>query len=633
MKSKKSFFNPVIFCKDLTRLWPIWVLELVGLHLAVVMPFFSKLSADIRLMKQGKLHSGMGVKEIVAERLDYNGNLLSAPSLAGILSVLIAVFVFSYLTKPKEAYTIHSFPMRRETLFFSHYLAGLVMLLVPYLLAYLEIICIAASYDGRFTGVLFVELAISLIGLLLFYHLACMVVMLTGNSIMTVIIYTVLNGLCVGIVYLFSFVAEIMIYGYSGDFASGADTVMIWLTPVLNLRNYTYLSAYYSWGGDDGIVEEIMKKGRIWDGASLEQAVWYLVPAILFLALAVILYKKRQVESAGDMVAFSWGKAIFRLVFTVCGSVVFTVGLYYICLESRGDEYTYENIFQVFMVLMALGCILCYLIGNMILERSFFIWKKTSYVRMILVTAAVVGCMCYLKFGGYGTKIPSAEEIDMVCLESQECYNPWVDNTYTLHDKEQIQKFISLHTAVLEYGKEAPVSNRYDEDVSLDITYVLKNGRRINRRYPISTEAKEYLAICRLLNNPDTMCSMLFSEDYEEVIPFRVHFLEAPDDVQCSEEQTVISTEWMEKLYHALLEDIRTGKITLMNNNIAEEGEDYIDVAITIPKEICKKRGYSESYREAMQQSVALQIPKGRSNLEKVMTAMPSEVLREETHE
>lgn len=618
MKSKISFFNLAIFRKDITRFWPLWVLDLVILQLLVPIPIVSFLSAEI---KSGAASGKM--KTVLANEFAFYGGYLTDSIHICILCIVIAVFVFSYLTKAKEAYTVHSFPARRETLFFSHYLAGLVMLAIPFLVAYFVVICIDIRYSGGFNIALLAKMAITLIEILLFYHLACLVVMLTGNSIMTVVIYAVTNVLYCGVMYLFSYLGTLFIYGFQRghDFF---DPVTEWLTPVLSLSSFYWMPSYLSSGlqAEDEI-EALDGSWEIadslWRSVGLSRILWYLIPAAAFLALAVVLYRKRSIEAAGDMVAFSWGKPVFRLVFTVCGSVLFTLGIYKICLEGGGAEYTYRGVFPILLVLLIVGCILCYLISNMILYRSFFIWKKTSYVRMAFVAAAVLGVMCYMRSSGYGAKIPDVEQIEMVSLYDI----GYGSNVYHMQDKEQIRQFIKLQRDIIQGGEQMTVAGRHDGNIY--VVYTLKGGATLECSYPILTNNKEYVAVKRFVENKETVCSLLFTEDYEKVIAQNISVIS--DHV----EKTVIGADSRKLLYQAVIADLKEGNIRLTDTSYEQDSKSgtYLSISIGIPQSVCRERNYSETYQRAMEDYAKyVRITEDSKHTIQALDEIPQEYLR-----
>lgn len=601
MKSKISFFSPAIFRKDLLRFWPFWVLELAGLQLLVVIPLFSELSAGAQTRNRN------GMRDIVY-LVGNRGPCLTDSILISCLCICAATLIFSYLTKAKESYAIHSFPMRRATLFFSHYLAGLVMLFVPFMVTYLEVIFVMGGFGPACTEMFLGKMAVTLIEVFLFYHLSCMVVMLTANSFMSVVVFTVLNVLYAGLMYLFSALGTLFIYGYPSDLDLTANHMARWLTPAVTMCSFLTRLQYLffqelpgeGWidtASGEFTGEQLDALDSIWGAISLDQAVWYLVPAAVFFVLALVLYRRRPVESAGDVVAFSWGKPVFRLVFTVCGSVLFVLSVYMLCIKDNGVNYTFHQIFPVLLLLLALGCILFYLVSNMILWRSFFIWKRTSYVRMALVAAAAVGIMCYMKFGGYGTRIPDLEQVQMMSLD----YERFTQN------KQLIQQFMKLQEEMIRNGEQVPVAG-YDENMEeVYVEYTLKGGSKVQRSYPLQKGRPEYVRYLDFINNKETVCSLLFTEDYDKITPqlMLMEFMVPDDrDVNTYNCVDISDTEQKKRLYQAILADLQMGNM-IPQYTTFDGGEDAVEIqiGIKIPQSVCKAGNYSGIYRQTMEEN------------------------------
>lgn len=598
MKSRISFFNGAIYKKDLTRFWPLWLLEFVFLQLAVTFPVYSHL---LFYAREERSDLDLSTK-VYQEILDY-GKILTDSVLIAAVCLFMAVFLFSYLTKRRESYTVHSLPMKRETLFFSHYLSGLTMLLLPFAVTYLLTACIAASYQAGITFLLFDELAVTVVEILLFYNLACLVVMLTSNGIMTVVIYSVLNVLYVGVMYLFSSLGSIFIYGYQGNYDVASDRIGKFLTPVFTItKEYSW---YFIWdhgfsrnGVDDWQAVEAKEMGKLWTVAALEDVAWYLIPALVFLMLAVVLYKKRPLEMTGDMLAYSWGRPVFRIVFTICGSLLFSMVLYGLTFGNTSWELTvtYNQAFYILLFFMVTGCILFYLISNMILCKRFFIWRNTSYVRMLLVTAAAAGMMFYVKLDGYGTKIPEAGQVEMLEIYTGEDIYSGIYNSYYIQDETQIEQFMKLQKDMIRYGETAIANDSYQwDEEGICVTYTLRDNSRIVRRYPIPAEQKEYVAVKEFMNEKETVCSKVFTPAYEDIYPSFIKILSSDGEVR----ETLFMQDGVGKLYQAALKDLQEGNITLMDSE--QEGiEGYLEIDIAIPKSVMKEQKFSEKYLEAV---------------------------------
>lgn len=524
MELKTSIFSPVIFRKALTRFWPVWALELLFFQLFVTIPLASWAGRMTR--------NHMEIKgEALADEVYTAAAVLTFPLLIALLGILVAVCMFAYLTKEREAYAIHSLPLSRLQLFVSHYLAGLVMLVVPYAVTYLLIMGITVGHSsGDMQSVLIFSLLVclgeTLIEVLLFYHLGCLVVMLTANSGMAVAVYAVLNVLCLGVENLCSWLGELFLYGFAipggvynvimeeNEMSGG---LLARLTPVFSLRNhvgivYDVIDAASSLS-DPELMQEI--------GQEFGRVAFYLIPAVLFLGLAVFLYQKRHIEAAGNMVSFSWGRPVFRIVFSFCGSLLFAYLFYESCYGYNISTYRYVDIFKIILVATGVGFVLCYLISNMILYRTFWIWKKISWLRFFLFFCVVVGGLAGMKHFGadvvlrimpkveavqsaeleiYKMLDTSEEVLELVpewrkedVIQEAERDNPekrLIYFQYTLKGEEQIKRLQEVQREVVEQGQSMNCS--FEEAVyPVYINYMKKDrADDIHFRYPIILEGE-----------------------------------------------------------------------------------------------------------------------------------------------
>lgn len=444
MKSKTSFFSPVLFRKALTRFWPVWALELMFFQLFVTIPLTSWADRMTR--------NHMGIKgEALADEVYTAAAVLTFPLLIAFLCIVAAVCMFAYLTKEREAYAIHSLPLNRTQLFVSHYLAGLVMLVVPYLVTYLLIMGITVRYSsGDMQSVLLLSLLVCLgetfIEVLLFYNLGCLVVMLTANSGMAVAVYAVLNVLYLGVETMYSWLGGLFIYGfavpggvYNAVMEENAMSggLLARLTPVFSLRNHVGIvfdvidtAASVS---DPELMEEI--------GLEFGRVASYLIPAVLFLGLAFFLYQKRHIESAGNMVSFPWGRPVFRIVFSICGSLLFAYLFYESCYSYNISTYRYADIFKIILAATGVGFVLCYFISNMILYRTFWIWKKISWIRFFLFLCVVLGGLAGMKHFGADIVLrimPKAEEVQSAELKIYKVLDTSEDVLELEWEKEEV---------------------------------------------------------------------------------------------------------------------------------------------------------------------------------------------------
>ena len=121
MRSKTSCFNGTLFRKNLSRYWPLWGLASFG---GALFPL---------AMLVNLLHSGlqdawtpMQMKEMYYTVLSY-----SVPVISIVYAVLCAMAVWNYLYNTRSVGLMHTLPIRREGLFLTNVLSGLVMMAIP----------------------------------------------------------------------------------------------------------------------------------------------------------------------------------------------------------------------------------------------------------------------------------------------------------------------------------------------------------------------------------------------------------------------------------------------------------------------------------------------------------------------
>lgn len=561
----------MIFRKDITRFWPLWAVQLVAGLLVMIAPLLSQLSYHniTQFDREGRLLDGAQIIQ---------SSCLSPYTM--VLSVLVAVSVFLYLTREREAYTIHAFPLKREQIFASHYLAGLVMIVVPVLLIHAGVAAVVLAYGLTelipFLGIYLLEWMIQIF---FFYSLACAVVMLTGNAFMSLVIYGVLNFLVAGVAMLYNMLAELFVYGSHGfSMYSVIDNRLIRIcTPVVFFWEHTFAGRNY---GVYSVEMEERSKNVI-DCMEIlpeiEKTAVYLIPAVVFVILAVVLYRVRQLESAGDMIAFSWGRPVFRIVFVFCSSLLFTAGVYAITFGNTVSSYEYGKIFRIVLLLVVAGTILFYLISNMILDKTFFIWKKTSYWRMALLVVLMTLGMTAVRNGQMGSGLPDRDRVQKVGVQ----VNYAEDSGYSkpmfyLTDSKDIRKLYQLNREILKYGRTMSGADDTEMDY-IQIKYYLpgKNVRVFD--YPVLPNADITKKVEKYIKSKPDICELLYGRGYDKKLQegFYIRVMEeqayanvdgtSVTDINEVEEQYLNedSTEEQElrnELYQAMLRDIQEGK-------------------------------------------------------------------------
>ena len=125
MQSATSFFNRALFRKNLQRFWPLWLGYVLIWLLLLPLPLLNEL-ADY--------HGVPTVADASYYLLQigaYGGLVMGA-----VFGIFFAMAMFAYLTNPRATQGFHSMPVRRETLYATNYLTGLVCMVSALVLAF-----------------------------------------------------------------------------------------------------------------------------------------------------------------------------------------------------------------------------------------------------------------------------------------------------------------------------------------------------------------------------------------------------------------------------------------------------------------------------------------------------------------
>ncbi len=583
MRSKTSFFNRTIFMKNILRFWPMWIL-----YLAVL--FFSlPVSLYLRTNPQ-RLHAANLAEAQLREVVTcVNWGTTANFVYIFVMAIVLVLLIFSYLYSARSCNMMHALPVSRKELFVTGYLNALLFLVVPQVLMFLIslIVCIL----NRVTCVeyLLYWLIFSVIASFLFVSGAVFAAMLSGNVIAALIYYVAGNLIYVAARALIGGVISAVCYGMGDFFFSmtpGNGVGGSVLSPIVYLVGHVGVALQ---NGADGIALASSITG-------MKIMLLYLIPAALLLIFAAVLYQKRQLECAGDIVAYRWMNPVFRWVvafFAGVGLGLFISGVF---LES-------SRYFTLCLVIFsAVLTLLFFFLGEMILKKRFRIFAKRIWIEglvcaavMLFLTGALEGDLFRAE-----RRIPKTDQVQSVLLEA-----PGFDVVLT--DADKIQALEAAHQSIIDHKAEYEdlyyaEANGYEDAAayadnvmaSYQITYYLKNGGSIERRYSVPVggayledpdSSVSLLGV--LLGDPEAFLEYKICKNYEDVqyLGASVDFpiLDLGNDGYYSDSVS-LNGEQATMLYQAVLQDVREGNYPYYEESnsylstekdAAEEGEQY----------------------------------------------------------
>ncbi len=467
MKSKTLSCNLTPLKRDITRFAPAWAIYLVGL----VLVMFNSLdygNYDYRATCLPDILSGFGIVNLI-----YAG--------------LCAQLLFGDLYNTKMCYSLHALPQRRESWLLSHFAAGMLFSLAPNFIATM---CIMAQLGSYGYLMLYVLLAMTL-QFLFFFGLAILSAMVTGNRLAMLLVYAGFNFVSVLAYWILSTIYLPMLTGVVLDTAPFYQ-----FCPAVQLFEFDYMQFRTEHILDgDGSVKEI-----VYHYEGLGEGWRYLailgVLGLVLMGIAMVLYRLRHLETAGDFVAFSKLKAPMCVVMTLCvGGVMALVG---------------SNLFSGSMALwLAVGVILGYFGGLMLLERRLKVFRKKSIIGFAVLAAVLICSYILISADVFGIVrwVPDADQVKSVTIANFRSYNNLHDDYFygnrisvTLEDEEEIADIIEAHEDILDR-----LSERADTTHRVVITYQLKSGRTVERSYYPPASGTNYQIISQYFYTPQNV--------------------------------------------------------------------------------------------------------------------------------
>lgn len=447
MKSKMSFYNTGVGKNLLKRFWPLWVLYFLLLVAALPMEI-----------------SGSGFEqwrnpaEITQDILQV-GVTLAQWSFA--LCAIVVMAMFSHLYSSRSCGLMASLPVRRETVFITACLTGLLPMLLADVACFGITALLYAGSEYVTLSALGTWLAAVVLANVAFYAMAVFCAVLTGNIVVLPLVYAVLN--------VAAFVVEGVVTALLGLFLYGfvsRPPVLMPLAPFAQL--YSVLRVVPVYEMKDGALERVASGYQI--GGMNWLGIYCAVGVVLMIA-AGLIYRRRRMETAGDTVAVQVLKPIFKYCMSLGTGVVLAS---FVC-DSIFHSLHGTAAAALAIAMLVVGAYVGYIIAEMIVQKTLSvfrgIWKGPTVCAAILVAA---GLLCEFDVAGYETHVPEADEVrSIMCQMTSE----------NIREKETIEDFIELHRHIIA-GKERNEKG-FDNSTSLCVSYMLNDGSMLDRMYEI----------------------------------------------------------------------------------------------------------------------------------------------------
>ena len=448
MRSKTSSFNGSLFRSNLSRFWPVWAAYLALLLLTVPTTFTSNLRSLLEYNYGGESALTLSVswlREIHFITLVF----------IAVFSVVTAMAVYSFMYSSRSTGMVASLPIKREGVFLTSWLSGYLWLAGAQAVTAFVTILITAVLGYNTTAYVLLWFAIQLLETLFFYGLASLCAVLTGTLFILPAIYVIFN-------FLFP-VAEMLIRAIISSFVYGmpdSGVELTFLSPFIQLMSSVNFDYIIKASGEE-----------VFYFSGLKALICYAVVGIVMSLGALLIYRRRRMEAASDIVAVNVLKPVFRYCMAVGFAITLGIAINYLVFGGISSS---SLPFTIISLLIA-GFI-GYFAAEMLIRKSFKVFDK--WPGYIVFAVIVIALMLAVRFDafGYERRIPEAEKVDSVYVSIN-------GQSVGLTEPEHIEMMRSLHSSIVE---ERRVPDENEATAGLYINYTLKNGREVYRRYEMS---------------------------------------------------------------------------------------------------------------------------------------------------
>lgn len=467
MTSKTSYFEPALALRGLRKTFPIWFSYLLLWILFV----------PVQILNQYMYHP--------VTVIDLSSDLLSFATIsivtAAIFALALAWTLFHWMFRTNTAYDIAALPIRRESLFFTHVGVGLAIALIANALIAIFTFLATTLVSAPALSACLQWFWVSLLAFLAFFGFAVLMVMVVGNAVAMPLIYVVLNFAVILLVAIIADLLSSFVYGL-GDMSDNVLYVAQLFSPLMLVFTGS-ISVNHIWSSQSDTIVRVELSG-------LPYLYIIAVAGTMFLVVAFFLFRRREMERSGDVIAVKALRPVFLYLFSLGCALV--IG-YLLAMFSIGN---FHYNFPAMLGLQFTGAFIGYFAAQMMLQKSLRVFSgKRTWLGFGTLCLLLAALFCSARFGmfGYSRKVPDADTVRSVSL----------NHNTTLTEPEDIAQVIALHEIVAaDQNEQLALIRRYNSITYISFDYELNNGSTLRRRFEVCSDGALPEQLDTLLNQP-----------------------------------------------------------------------------------------------------------------------------------
>lgn len=476
MKSRTLCYDPATARMQVKRFFPVWILYTGIIVLLPLMMVFGGTNDEVVQVS--------GMRDFI--------QFMSTINL--IYGVVIAQLLFGDLYNARLCYGLHALPTTRGGYFGTQIILGLLGSVLPNLALTLGIMPFLGSHWNLALWWFYAASA----QFLCFYGISVLSALCAGNRFGMLVVNGIIQLFSPFLYWFIVHVYNPLLYGLPVS-----ETWFMRFSPAITLSFNPYLNTITKGVETNGswimVLEEIQFT-PLWNTLPI-----YALAGVGAMYLAMRIYRKRQLECCGDLLAFRRGGSVFLVLFTLGIACIM-----HMFAASEFPEFTY--------VFLVLGLILGWFAGLMLLERQVAVFQGKRFVQLGLLTAACLLTMFITALDPLNKvhQLPEPSKIQSARI----CR---YDNDLPV--SSPADEVLKIHQMILEHydqeqagfpwlvqlfrSKENLKGNVYGEDglyheaALMHFIYTMEDGSTFQRQYSISDLDEVYTPIRTLMSRPE----------------------------------------------------------------------------------------------------------------------------------
>ena len=421
--------------------------------------------------------------------VNLSGALMIFPTANIIFAFISAQLLYGDLYNARMCNALHALPLRRENWFVTNLVSGLTFNLIPtavmLVFSLLMILLGACRCDNGLLIPVMIFLGSNL-QYLFFFGLATFCAFLVGKRFAMAVVYAIINFASMIAYWLVDTLYTPMLYGIK--------TVMepfILFSPVVQQCTVAYMDVEWLRPEPSSVYRAYPSRGIMYFTEGWGYIAICAALGIGLMGLALMLYRRRKLECAGDFMAVKGMEPVFLTVYTLVIGCVF---------QMIFGTFTGNDIGLSLFVGLFVG----FFTGRMLIKRTVRVFQWKAWGKCGILIGIFLLTLLITKLDPLGLQkwMPDAEDVISIRVNANHGNYGSNGDSFTVEDAEDIEKMLQVHALLIDKGAEdeivtlAPTivgedltpSENYSMPVSL--TYTLKNGRTVSRYYYVTVKSE-----------------------------------------------------------------------------------------------------------------------------------------------